>query len=250
MTPESPADTEAAARRLRVVFTETARDIAPAPVPLAAIERAGRARLRRRSAALATGCALTVTAVALTLTQFLAPARSPSPAVPATPVPGPTVPPSPPPSPSRPVSPPAAPPRVVAAGERVDAGGGWKVWLTAEGKHWSGPDGFVNFRSVTDGNVDLGEPGLSHQSEGDQKGTFHSGVYHGTKGAARVELTGPDGTRTSATLLELPGSPGWGVWYASTPPRPEAGAGAGAGAGGDRLALYDAAGTLLAALPG
>ncbi|MFJ3162901.1 hypothetical protein [Streptomyces kanasensis] len=248
MTPESPADTEAAARRLRVVFTETARDIAPAPVPLAAIERAGRARLRRRSAALATGCALTVTAVALTLTQFLAPARSPSPAVPATPVPGPTVPPSPPPSPSpsRPVSPPAAPPRVVAAGERVDAGGGWKVWLTAEGKHWSGPDGFVNFRSVTDGNVDLGEPGLSHQSEGDQKGTFHSGVYHGTKGAARVELTGPDGTRTSATLLELPGSPGWGVWYASTPPRPEADA----GAGGDRLALYDAAGTLLAALPG
>ncbi|KUH36436.1 MULTISPECIES: hypothetical protein [Streptomyces] len=240
MTPEPPADAEAAARRLRVVFTETAHDITPAPVPLAAIERAGRARLRRRSAALATGCALAVTAVALTLTQVLAPARSPSPAAPATPVPGPTVPPS----PSRPASPPAVPPRVVAAGERVDAGRGWKVWLTAEGKHWSGPDGFENFRSVTDGNIDLGEPGLSHQSEGDQKGTFHSGVYHGTKGAARVELTGPDGTRTSATLLELPGSPGWGVWYATTPPAPDG------DAGGDRLALYDAAGTLLAALPG
>ncbi|WP_228983559.1 hypothetical protein [Streptomyces sp. DH12] len=244
MTPTPPADAEAAARRLRAVFTETARDVTPGPVPLAAIERAGRARRRRRSAALATGCALAVTAVALTLTQVLAPARSPSPAAPATPVPGPSVPPPPPPAPSRPASPPAAPPKVVAAGERVDAGGGWQVWLTAEGKHWSGPDGYDNFRSVTDGNVDLGRPGLSHQSEGDRKGTFHSGLYHGTKGAARVELTGPDGARTPATLLELPGSPGWGVWYATTPPPPDA------DAGGGRLALYDAAGTLLAELPG
>lgn len=45
--------------------------------------------------------------------------------------------------------------------------GGFTVWSTEDGKHWSGPDGFENFRSVVDGNIDRSWPGaVSHQSEG------------------------------------------------------------------------------------
>ncbi|MEU3821740.1 hypothetical protein AB0E74_19290 [Streptomyces sp. NPDC030392] len=132
-------------------------------------------------------------------------------------------------------------PTVVRPGERVDAGGGWTLWLTRDGKHWAGPDGYENFRSVTDGNIDLGRPGVSHQSEGDATGVFHSGVYYGTKKAARVELVAADGTRTRAALVELPGKPGWGAWYLSTPPATDP--------GGIGVALYDRTGRLLAELP-
>ncbi|MER7832435.1 hypothetical protein [Streptomyces sp. NPDC095602] len=132
-------------------------------------------------------------------------------------------------------------PTVVRPGERVDAGGGWTLWLTRDGKHWAGPDGYENFRSVTDGNIDLGHPGVSHQSEGDATGVFHSGVYYGTKKAARVELVAADGTRTRAALVELPGKPGWGAWYVSTPPATDP--------GGIGVALYDRTGRLLAELP-
>ncbi|CAL9504448.1 hypothetical protein [Streptomyces sp. enrichment culture] len=132
-------------------------------------------------------------------------------------------------------------PTVVRPGERVDAGGGWTLWLTRDGKHWAGPDGYENFRSVTDGNIDLGRPGVSHQSEGDATGVFHSGVYYGTKKAARVELVAADGTRTRAALVELPGKPGWGAWYVSTPPATDP--------GGIGVALYDRTGRLLAELP-
>ncbi|MFJ6993262.1 hypothetical protein [Streptomyces sp. NPDC003090] len=132
-------------------------------------------------------------------------------------------------------------PTVVRPGQRVDAGGGWTLWLTRDGKHWAGPDGYENFRSVTDGNIDLGRPGVSHQSEGDATGVFHSGVYYGTKKAARVELVAADGTRTRAALVELPGKPGWGAWYVSTPPATDP--------GGIGVALYDRTGRLLAELP-
>ncbi|MFI8963567.1 hypothetical protein ACIGO8_15810 [Streptomyces sp. NPDC053493] len=134
-----------------------------------------------------------------------------------------------------------SPVRVVRSGERVDAGRGWTVWLTREGKHWAGPDGFENFRSVVDGNIDPSEPGVSHQSEGDQNGVFHSGLYYGTRKAGKVVLTGQDGTTTTAVLLELPGRPGWGVWYAHA---------AAEGKGGAAVALYDRQGRLLAELPG
>ncbi|MFF5455803.1 hypothetical protein ACFY40_31910 [Streptomyces sp. NPDC012950] len=51
----------------------------------------------------------------------------------------------------------------------------------------------------------------------------------------RVELTGAGGRTILATLLELPGRPGWGVWYAHT----------GAGAGEVSAELYDRAGERL-----
>ncbi|MGW2304180.1 hypothetical protein [Streptomyces sp. NPDC001809] len=135
------------------------------------------------------------------------------------------------------------PVRTVRPGQRVDAGRGFTVWLTREGKHWTGPDGYENFRSVVDGNIDRSEPGVSHQSEGDATGVFHSGVYYGTRKAGRVELTDAEGHRTVATLVALPGRPDWGVWYAHTPA-------AGNGGGSLGVTLYDRAGRLLAELPG
>ncbi|MDT9681580.1 hypothetical protein RND61_05745 [Streptomyces sp. TRM76323] len=248
MIPEPPTRTEDeaadAARKLRAVFAEAAHDITPAPVPLAAIERAGRARRRRRTTALTTGCALTVTAMTLALLHTLAPSGPPSVASPPALEKGANRPVGPSPSPSPSTSPSAKPPRVVAPGERVDAGGGWKVWLTRNGKYWAGPDGYENFRSVTDGNINLSQPGISHQSTGDDKGVFHSGLYYGTKNAARLELTDTAGRRTTATLLELPGEPGWGVWYATTPPDPS-----GDGGSGEKLALYDASSRLITTFP-
>jgi hypothetical protein len=141
-----------------------------------------------------------------------------------------------------PVSLPAAAPtriRTVRSGERVDAGQGYTVWLTEDGKHWAGPDGFENFRSVVDGNIDRSHPGVSHQSEGSEAGVFHSGLYYGTRKAGRVELTDAEGHKTVATLVALPGRSDWGVWYAHTGPSKDSPA----------VALYDRAGKLLADLP-
>ncbi|WP_329280143.1 hypothetical protein [Streptomyces sp. NBC_00691] len=222
------------------MFARAASDLVPGPLPLEAVRRAGRARRRRRTAALSAlsvlAAATAVVAVVVVLTP-VRPAPGPAPvAVPPTLVPtsAPAVRTS-----EKPPPPDPTPVKVVASGERVAAGKGWKVWLTAEGKHWAGPDGFENVRSVTDGNIDLNAPGVSHQSEGDPKGAFHSGLYYGTRAAGRVELTNAKGRKAVATLVELPGNPGWGVWYVHTGP----------GMGTVGTALYDRTGKLLSELP-
>ncbi|MFB7101022.1 hypothetical protein [Streptomyces hydrogenans] len=152
---------------------------------------------------LAAGAAVTAVAAA----ALAAPATAaPSPAAPVTAsVPAPS---------AAEVSAPAPAVRTVRQGLRVDAGGGYTLWLTREGKHWTGPDGFEQFRSVVDGNLDLTRPALSHQGEG----TFHSGIYGGPEAPGRVDVTDAEGRVTRATLLQLPGRPGWGVWYAHTAP--------------------------------
>ncbi|MFE6851219.1 hypothetical protein ACFVDH_10565 [Streptomyces sp. NPDC057674] len=147
-------------------------------------------------------------------------------------------------TPAKAAAPAAKPVRTVRPGQRVDAGGGFTVWLTRDGKHWAGPDGYENFRSVVDGNIDRSEPGVSHQSEGDATGVFHSGLYYGTCKAGRVELSDDEGHKTVATLIALPGRPDWGVWYAHTGPAD------GNGGSGLGVTLYDRAGRPLAELPG
>ncbi|MBQ0983669.1 hypothetical protein KBZ10_03850 [Streptomyces sp. F63] len=201
----SRPDTE----RLREVFTEAARDITPSPVPLTEITRAGTARHRRRVAALAAGCLLLLPASAAAVHYAAFPGAS-------------TVRPAAPPPSSPAVEPTQEPPesgspRVVRPEERVRAAPGVELWLTADGLHWSSPEQPGQFRSVTDGNLDLSRPGVSVHSEpaGDDR-YFHSGVYHGRGTAARVEIATGRGT-VSGHLLRLPGDPGWGVWYATTP---------------------------------
>ncbi|WP_143204861.1 hypothetical protein [Streptomyces sp. CB02009] len=228
---------------LHAVFARAASDVTPGPLPLEAVRRAGRARRRRRTTVLSTlsvlAVATSVVAVVVTLTPVRPSPAAPGPAPVAVP---PTVVPTSAPSvrtSDAPPTPDPTPIRTVASGERVNAGKGWQVWLTAEGKHWVGPDGYENTRSVTDGNVDVAEPGVSHQSEGGPKGAFHSGLYYGTRAAGRVELRNAEGRTAVATLLELPGRPGWGVWYVHTGP----------GMGEVGTALYDRSGKLLSELP-
>ncbi|CAM5628349.1 hypothetical protein [Streptomyces narbonensis] len=237
--------TRAEVDRIREAFAREAFGVTPSPVPLAAVRSAGRSFRRRRTATFsalsalgaATVAAAVVVAVAYTDPSSSAPAPVAAPPATVTPrAPSPTSSPEPTSTPPRT----STQVRVVAPGERVDAGKGWKVWLTAEGKHWVGPDGLENSRSVIDGNVDTAEPGVSHQSSGNPAGAFHSGLYYGTRAVGGVELTGPGGERITATLLELPGRPGWGVWYAHT----------GATSGDLSVAMYDRAGKLLSALPG
>ncbi|MFD3662000.1 hypothetical protein ACFWVF_15590 [Streptomyces sp. NPDC058659] len=229
---------------IREAFAREAFGVTPSPVPLEAVRRAGRSRRSRRTAtfsalsvvAAATGVAAVV---GVTYTRPSPPAPAQVAASPATVTPR-VPPPTSRPTPTRTAARTPTPVRVVTSGERVDAGKGWKVWLTAEGKHWTGPDGYENTRSVTDGNVDTAVPGVSHQTESSAAGAFHSGLYYGTRAVGRVELTGSGGTRIAATLLELPARPGWGVWYAHTGPT-------GAEAS---VAMYDRAGRLLTNLPG
>ncbi|MFJ9826587.1 hypothetical protein ACIRSU_19765 [Streptomyces sp. NPDC101160] len=214
---------------LRDLFAHAVRDVTPGPVPLAAVRRRGRALRRRRTVTVAALAVLAVSGVTTVTALFLpgpdrpverrAAAASPSPA------------------PVR-ATPSATPVRVVRPGERVAAGRGWTVWLTSEGKFWKGPDGIENSRSVTDGNLDTARPGISYQSEGNASGAFHSGLYYGTRDAGRVELRGPDGRTTTAALLELPGRPGWGVWYVHS------------AVTGPTVVLYDRKGARLADLPG
>ncbi|MEU3348938.1 hypothetical protein ABZ723_28905 [Streptomyces sp. NPDC006700] len=120
-------------------------------------------------------------------------------------------------TPLRPTAKKTAPtPRVVASGEHVTAAPGFELWLTAEGKYWTSPSmpDEPQFRSVVDGNIDRNTPGVGVQSEGDRSRVYLSGVYYGGKGiASSVEVETADGT-VRGKLIELPGKPGWGAWYA------------------------------------
>ncbi|MEV6329674.1 hypothetical protein [Streptomyces sp. NPDC051909] len=253
--PDDELDGELEAdAELRAAFAAVAHDITPGPVPLAEVRRRGLALRRRRAVALVALAVLSASGAAAV--AGLAPPAGPevTAAPPITPLPAAT---STTPAPLAPAAPLPPPVRMVRPGERVAAGKGWTVWLTAEGKHWSGPDGYANTRSVTDGNIALSEPGISYQREGGREGVLHSGLYYGTRSAGRVELRDPDGRTILATLLELPGRPGWGVWYAYTPPsardlrdpgdvpdprRDQEGL--------SDVSLYDRAGRRLAELPG
>ncbi|MFD9434208.1 hypothetical protein [Streptomyces sp. NPDC060002] len=106
--------------------------------------------------------------------------------------------------------------RVVAPGERVQAAPKVQLWLTKDGKHWSSPQEADQFRSVTDGNLDMSRPGVSLQSEPIGKDYFLSGVYHGKGDPATIKIKTAKGTVTG-TIVRLAGKPGWGAWYATTP---------------------------------
>ncbi|CAM5652696.1 MULTISPECIES: hypothetical protein [Streptomyces] len=106
----------------------------------------------------------------------------------------------------------AASERVVTPGERVRAGAGVELWLTEEGKHWSTPEVEHQFRSVVDGNIDLHTPsiGMTAETVGDRY--FLSGIHVTGHPSVRVVVRTSDGEVT-ASVVRLPGRPGWGVWY-------------------------------------
>jgi hypothetical protein len=108
----------------------------------------------------------------------------------------------------------------------VEAVPGVQVWLTADGKHWSTPKLSNLFRGLAEDSAEdgggegagSGKPGVSLQQEPvTSTSYFLSGMYHGLSAdPARVEVD-VAGSKVTASVLTLAGSPGWGVWYASAP---------------------------------
>ncbi|AVH57563.1 MULTISPECIES: hypothetical protein [Streptomyces] len=200
-SPHPPAEAE----RLREAFARAAYEISPSAVPLAAIEREGSARRRRRrTAVLGAACGALLVPLAVVVLRDGASAGpsdhvKPPVASAATTSPSPSV--------------PAGKVRVVTPGERVQAAPGFTIWLTEDGKHWLEPGApGTQFRSVTDGNLDLTRPGVSLQQSGDDDRYFLSGIFHGKGEPARVEVRTVAGD-FNGTALTLAGRPGWGVWY-------------------------------------
>ncbi|UUU32495.1 hypothetical protein JIX56_22755 [Streptomyces sp. CA-210063] len=212
---------DATGQRLREAFTEAAYDVTPPPVPLEAIERDGRRRRRRRrAAALSTGCGLVLAPLVVLALRPDGPSSTVLPMAPPSPVPSASASPSPTPT-SATSTPPAPKARVVAPDERVTTEEGTQLWLTADGKHWRDPapePGVTSpdeFRSLVDGNLDTGEPGITMQGSGSATAgyTVH-GLFYGVRSpAARVEVTTYDGEVIDGMVLRLKGNTSWGVWY-------------------------------------
>lgn len=225
-------------RRLREAYATVAGDVTPGPLPLDEVTARGRAWRRRRAAVVAGTCAAVLAAGG-----FLAAVRvagsgpdgsSGAVAVRA-----------------------VGSIRIVAPGERVQAAPGVEMWLTADGSHCSTPEQADQFRALDA--YPRHEPGVSLQAAPVKGGYFLSGLYYGVSGdPGRVELSTAHG-EVPAKVLTLVGSPGWGVWYATTALSAqdtktlvvegmEKARSAGGGEGGEGVRVYDAAGTVVARL--
>ncbi|SOD85033.1 sigma factor-like helix-turn-helix DNA-binding protein [Streptomyces sp. Ag109_G2-15] len=213
------------AGRLREEYARAVEDLVPSEVPLADVQARGRVRRRRRVAVTAAVCAALLTPVAVLADGQMrgggsgegvsgAGARAET-----------------------------SPVRVVAPGERVTAGPGVRVWLTADGGHWSVPVALAG----DDGDRPRGEPGVSLRVDSVKGGFFLSGLFHGLSGEpGRVEVRTGDG-KTTAKVLVLAGSPGWGIWYASAPVSQKDVKSVLSADGNERVVtLYDAAGKVAA----
>ncbi|MPY60082.1 sigma factor-like helix-turn-helix DNA-binding protein, partial [Streptomyces spongiae] len=185
--------------RLREVYAHSVEGVVPSEAPLAELQAEGRVRRRRRLAVAAAACAALFTPVALFAADRVggdgaADGTSGSRAGGG----GRTA---------------TSPIRVVAPGERVAAGPGVRVWLTADGGHWSVPVALTG----DDSERPLDEPGVSLRVDSVKGGFLMSGLFRGLSGEpGRVEVRTGDG-KVTAKVLVLAGSPGWGVWYASAP---------------------------------
>ncbi|MFJ4467688.1 hypothetical protein ACIP2X_09480 [Streptomyces sp. NPDC089424] len=171
---------------------------------MAAIERAGRARRRRRAAGLAIGCGLLLAPLAVVTVRAALPDHTPAQRTEVATSPTPSE------------TPAETTVRVVASGERVKAGAGVEIWLTGEGKHWSTPEMDHQFQSADDPEIEPHRPHVGLHAEELDDRYFLSGVYEGTDDAARVVVDTSDG-KVTASLVRLAGAPGWGVWYADLP---------------------------------
>ncbi|MFJ5260807.1 hypothetical protein ACIQAC_10135 [Streptomyces sp. NPDC088387] len=220
---------QADGEEIRRAYARAAADPVPGPsdAPLAELRARGRARRRRRAAVTGAVCAALLAPAALLAADHFGGAASET-------VSG---------EHARPAT---SPVRVVAPGERVTAGAGVRVWLTAEGGHWSVPGSYAESGGDPPG-PKSSRPAVSVRADTVQDGFFLSGLFSGVRGEpSRVEVRTGAG-RVTAKVLVLAGSPGWGVWYASAP-LPKENMQALFATGGDErvVTVYDASGEVAA----
>ncbi|MFD3330550.1 hypothetical protein [Streptomyces sp. NPDC058701] len=180
--------------RLRDAFTDAAHDISPSRVPLAAIKAAGHEQRRKRAAGLAGACVLLLVPLAATAVEYLPSTASHITATPAAP---------------------AVSARMTVPNERVTVAPGAELWLTKDGLHWSTPQQFNQFRSLTEGNVP-NEASVSLYAEPIGDVLFLAGAYRASTDAAAVRIETTSGT-VNGTIVRLTGKSGWGAWYATSP---------------------------------
>ncbi|NYI04521.1 hypothetical protein [Allostreptomyces psammosilenae] len=104
-------------------------------------------------------------------------------------------------------------PRVVRPGERIEAGGGFLVWLTAQDEHVIVDPEMPELeqgRKITDGNVPEDTIGLRSFARPD--GTLFTGAYRGDGDLHRVTLAS-QGVTVEAQVITLPGAPGWAAYH-------------------------------------
>ncbi|MEU5532036.1 hypothetical protein [Streptomyces sp. NPDC020362] len=178
---------------LTEAFASAVADVPRTPVPLTAIERAGRTRRRRRRATAFLACCVLVLGPLGWLGWRLAGGPGSGPVTPGKSVAAGTV-------------------RVVAAGERVRPLSGAELWLTKDGAHWSAPKGGGEFLPVA--GLSPNTAAVTVRMELADGRLLLSGIHHGGGPAARVEADTPAG-RVPGTVLTLAGDPGWDVWYAT-----------------------------------
>ncbi|MFV8186060.1 sigma factor-like helix-turn-helix DNA-binding protein [Streptomyces sp. AF1B] len=183
--------------RLREQYARAVGELTPSEVPLADVRARGRRQRRRRVAVTGAGCAVLLTAVAFLADGLVRGGGSGT-------------------EDSAGGAPAATSPvRVVAPGERVTTGPGVRVWLTADGGHWSGHSVIEGHRSSDEPLDD--RPGVTLRVDSVKGGFLLSGLYYGLRGEpGRVSVRTGD-RATTAKVLVLAGDPGWGIWYASAP---------------------------------
>ncbi|MFB7509116.1 hypothetical protein [Streptomyces broussonetiae] len=166
------------------------RDLIPPPVPLAEIEREGRARRRQWRVRWLAAVALLLGTIAYVVVPRVT-GRTASGA----------------PTPSAGTT---STVRIVAAGEHVRPLPDVELWLTKDGEHSSAAPGLVPAPAAQGGH----KAAVTMEMLGTGNRYLMTGTYRGPTPAARVTLRTPFGT-TSGTLLALAGSPGWSAWYAT-----------------------------------
>ncbi|MQY38098.1 hypothetical protein SRB17_61060 [Streptomyces sp. RB17] len=183
------------ARRLRETYAAVAADVPAAPLPLETVRARGRVVRRRRVAVVAVCCAAVLVPGSLFAAGRIGGAGAGASSGAAAGRSGGSV-------------------RIVAPGERVEVAPGVQTWLTADGGHWSTPEQPDEFRGLDA--YPRHRPGVSMQAEMAKGRYVLSGLYYGVTGdPGRVALNTGHG-EVAAQVLTLAGSPGWGVWYAST----------------------------------
>jgi hypothetical protein len=104
----------------------------------------------------------------------------------------------------------AVPARAVAPGQRIPAGYGVQVWLTADGKYVQVPGQDVEFTPKVDGGQ---TSGINLQAFPTSHGLFVSGTYLGHGSAGRVEVTSASGQVLGSQVLQLAGATDWGAFF-------------------------------------